>query len=99
MSDMAEMQKRMALVEKLSALNSKQLQNTQARSGIEVELAACIDDIEENGGSEAAHVRRADLETSYKAAVAACADCDRKLDELADQLAKLDQAGLAGPGT
>ena len=55
MTDMAErMQQRMALVEKLSALNAKQLQNTQARSGIEVELTACIESIEENGESKAA---------------------------------------------
>lgn len=92
MSDKAElMQKRMALVEKLSALNSKQIQNTQARSGIEVELAACIEDIKRNGESEAALARRAELEARYKAATAAGVDCDRELDRLTDELNALDQ--------
>jgi len=91
MSDIAElMQKRMALVEKLSALNATQLQNTQTRSGIEVELTACIADIEQNGEREVALARRADLEARYKAAAAACVDCDRELDRLADELTRLD---------
>ena len=92
MSDFAErMQQRMALVEKLSALNSKQLQNTQARSGIEVELTACIEDIERNGESEAALARQAGLEARYEAAAAACVDCDRELDRLTNELNALDQ--------
>ncbi len=92
MSDFAErMQQRMALVEKLSALNSKQLQNTQARSGIEVELTACIEDIERNGESEAALARQAELEARYEAAAAACVDCDRELDRLTNELNALDQ--------
>lgn len=96
MTDMAElMQKRMALVEKLSALNSKQLQNTQARSGIEVELTACIEDIEQNGERKAALARQSDLESRYQAAVAACIDCDQELDRLTDELDALNQQ--AGP--
>ncbi|MGI9510382.1 MAG: hypothetical protein ACR2QJ_13675, partial [Geminicoccaceae bacterium] len=91
------MQKRMALVEKLSTLNSKQLQNTQIRSGIEVELTACIDDIEQNGESEAALARRADLEARYQAAADACVDCYQQLDRLADELTRLDLQ--AGPAT
>ena len=47
MTDFASlMQQRIALVEKLAALNSKQLLNTQTRSGIEVELLTCIEAIE-----------------------------------------------------
>lgn len=98
MTDMAEqMQRRMALVEKLAALNSTQLRNTQARSGIEVELVACIEEIERNGESEETLARRTDLEARYKAAAAACADCDRELDDLADQLGRLDRTEQAGP--
>ena len=94
MTDIAElMQRRMALVEKLAALNSKQLQNTQARSGIEVELLACTERIERDGESDAALARQAELEARFRAAAAACADCDREIDELADQLTSLDQAG------
>ncbi len=53
MNDVADlMQVRMALVEKLSALNSKQLLNTQIRSGIEIELLTCIETIERIGESE-----------------------------------------------
>ncbi|MEM8949761.1 MAG: hypothetical protein AAGA21_23635 [Pseudomonadota bacterium] len=92
MSDVADlMQKRMALVEKLAALNSKQLLNTQARSGAEVELLACIEMIERNGESEAMLFARADLEARYKAAIAVCEDCERELDELAEQLNALDK--------
>lgn len=99
MSDIADlMQKRMALVEKLATLNSKQLQNTQARSGIEVELTACIEEVEQNGETSENLARRADLEARYKAAAAACADCDLELDRLTDELNALDQqAGQAGP--
>jgi len=97
MSDIADvMQKRMALVEKLSALNSKQLQNTQTRSGIEVELAACIEEIEQSGESE---IVLADLEARYQAAAAACVDCDQELDRLTDELNALDQQAQAGPAT
>ena len=103
MSDIADlMQERMALVEKLSALNSKQLLNTQTRSGIEVELLTCIEAIERDGESEAALARRAELEARYKAAAEACADCEQALDDLAEDLTTLDQqieqqAGQAGP--
>jgi len=98
MSDVADvMQRRMALVEKLAALNSKQLQNTQTRSGIEVELESCIEKIEQSGESEALFARRADLETRYRAAAAACVDCDRELDRLTDQLNALDLQVQAGP--
>ncbi|MGI9487908.1 MAG: hypothetical protein ACR2RF_18900 [Geminicoccaceae bacterium] len=92
MTDIAAlMQKRMALVEKLAALNSKQLSNTQARSGIEVELTACIEGIDQNGESKAALAERADLEARHKLAAAACVDCDRELDALTEQLNALDQ--------
>ena len=91
MSDIAGlMQKRMALVEKLAALNSKQLLNTQARSGAEVELLACIEAIEAEGGNEAALARHAELEARYKAAIAVCEDCERELDDLAEQMNALD---------
>jgi cell division protein FtsB len=93
-TDFAElMQRRMALVERLAALNSKQLLNTQTRSGLEVELLACIEEIEANGESEVALARRAELEARYKAAAAACADCEREIDKLADDLDAFDQAG------
>lgn len=90
------MQKRMALVEKLSALNSQQLRNTQARSGIEVELLACIEAIEQDGETVAAVARRTELEARYKAAVAACTECERAMDRLVGDLTKLDQACQAG---
>ena len=97
MTDMAElMQQRMALIEKLSALNSKQLSNTQVRSGVEVELTACVEEIAQNGESAATRARQAELEARYKAAAAACADCDRQLDALAEELTTLDQQMQAG---
>ncbi|MDH3659571.1 MAG: hypothetical protein OEU92_06005 [Alphaproteobacteria bacterium] len=96
MTDIAElMQKRMALVERTAALNSRQLRNTQIRSGIEVELLACIEAIERDGETRESLARRDDLEARYKAAAAACANCDRELDKLADELGALDQQ--AGP--
>jgi hypothetical protein len=101
MTDIADlMQKRMALVEKLAVLNSKQLSNTQTRSGIEVELLTCIEMIERNGESEASLLGRAELETRYKAATEASAACERDLDALAEELAILDQLieQQAGPG-
>ena len=95
---MAElMQRRMVLVERLAALNSKQLLNTQTRSGAEVELLACIEEIEANGETTENLARRADLEARYKAAAEACADCERELDRLADELNALDEQ--AGPAT
>jgi hypothetical protein len=91
MNDIARlMQERMALVEKLAALNSKQLLNTQTRSGAEVELLACIELMESEGESEAALERHAELEGRYKAAVVVWEECERELDELADQLNALD---------
>ena len=99
MTDMADlMQKRMALVTKLAALNSKQLQNTQTRSGIEVELLTVNEIIEQNGETEATLLGQATLEARYQEAVAACAACERELDELAEQLNALDQA-QAGPAS
>ena len=92
MTDIAElMERRMALVEKLAALNSKQLLNTQTRSGTEVELLACIEMIEQNGEGEASLLGRAELEARYKAAIAVYEDCERELDELAEQLNALDK--------
>ncbi|MGI9501801.1 MAG: hypothetical protein ACR2RE_01925 [Geminicoccaceae bacterium] len=92
MIDIAElMQKRMALVEQLAALNSKQLQNTQTRSGIEVELLTVIELIERNGETEATLFGRTELEARYKTAADACAACERELDALAEDLTVLDQ--------
>ena len=92
MTDFASlMQQRIALVEKLAALNSKQLLNTQTRAGIEVELLTCIEAIERDGESEAALQTRAELEASYKAAADACLACEQELDELAEELTSLDQ--------
>ena len=92
MTDIAElMQRRMALVERLAALNSRQLLNTQTRSGAEVELLACIEEIEAGGRNETARARHAELEARYKAAVAICEDCERDMDALAEDLAILDQ--------
>jgi hypothetical protein len=102
MIDIAElMQQRMALVEKIAALNSKQLLNTQTRSGIEVELLTCIEAMERDGESDDALVLRAELEARYKAAVEACADCERELDRLAEELTILDQQmeQQAGPAS
>lgn len=92
MTNIAElMQLRIALVEKLAALNSKQLLNTQTRSGIEVELLTCIEDINNNGETTTNLALRSKLEMSYKAVVTACTDCERELDALADELSNLDQ--------
>ena len=102
MTDIADlMQRRMALVERLAALNSRQLLHTQTRSGIEVELLTCIEMIERNGETEATLFARTRLEARYKAAAEACATCERELDVLAEDLAVLDQeieqqAGPAG---
>lgn len=90
------MAQRMALVEQLSALNSKQLSNTQMRSGIEVELLACNEAIERDGETASLLAQRAELETRLSEAIAACTDCDRRLDALTDQLDALDQQ-QAGP--
>jgi len=95
-TDLAElMQRRMALIEKLSALNSKQLLNTTTRSGIEVELTGCIEEIEKNGETPEMLAQLAEVEARYRTATAASADCDRELDDLTDQLTSLDQAGPA----
>ncbi len=92
MTDMAErMQKRMALVEKLSALNAQQLKHTQIRSGIEVELTACIEKIGQNGETPEALTQLADINARYQAAAAACANCDQELDALTEQLNALDE--------
>ncbi len=94
MSDIGDlMQRRMALVTRLAALNSKQLQNTQTRSGIEVELLTVNEMIERNGENEATLLGQAALEARYNEAVEACVACERELDELTEQLNALDQAG------
>lgn len=85
------MARRIALVEKLSALNAKQVLNTQTRSGIEIELLGCIEAIERDGETTASRTHRTELEMRFKEAAAAWADCDRDLDTLADQLNTLDQ--------
>lgn len=96
MTDIAElMQKRMTLVEKIAALNSQQLLNTQTRGGIEVELQTVIELIERNGETEATLFGRTELEARYKTAVEACAACERELNALAEELTALDQQ--AGP--
>ena len=96
MTDIAElMQKRIALVEKLAALNSRQLLNTQTRAGIEVELLTVSELIERNGETEATLFARTQLEARYNAAAEACAACQRDLDILTEDLATLDQQ--AGP--
>lgn len=92
MNDVADlMQVRIALVEKLSALNSKQLFNTQIRSGIEIELLTCIETIERIGESETVLKKRTELEASYKEAADACNACERELNALAEDLMTLDQ--------
>lgn len=88
------LKERMALVEKMSALNSKQLSNTQARSGIEVELLGCIETIERDGETKETLARRVELENRLAEAIIACTDCDQELDRLANDLITLDQAGL-----
>jgi hypothetical protein len=94
MSDIALlMQRRMALVERLAALNASQLRNIQMRSGAEVELLACTAAIEANGATPEDRARRAELEARCQAAAAACIACERELDDLAEQLTRLDQAG------
>lgn len=94
------MAKRMTLVEKLSALNSRQLSNTQTRSGIEVELQSCIEDIERRGETDETLARRIALEKRLQAAVDACADCDRDRQRLTDELDGLDQQlQQAGPAS
>ena len=85
------LQRRMALVEKIAALNSEQLSNTQARSGVEVELLACIEEIEETGETSENPARRVELEARYKAAAVACTDCGRERDDLSQQLNRLDE--------
>lgn len=87
--------KRMALVEKLSALNAKQLKNTTERSGIEVELESCIEDIERDGETAMNRAQRTELETRMTKAITACTDCEQELDKLAAELNALDQQ--AGP--
>ncbi|MGI9491648.1 MAG: hypothetical protein ACR2QF_04520 [Geminicoccaceae bacterium] len=102
MTDIAElMQRRMALVEKVAALNSKQLLNAQTRSGIEVELLTCIEQIERDGESGGALAQRAELEARYKAAAEACEDGERELDRMAEELSILDQQmeQQAGPAS
>lgn len=92
MTDIATLtQMRMGLVERLATLNAKHLLNTQTRSGVEVELLACIEEIERDGEHEAAVVRRAELMSRHKEAVDACAECEREIDALADELSLLDK--------
>ena len=92
MTNFAElMQQRISLVEKISALNSKQLLNTQIRSGVEVELMTCIETAQRHGKSEVALQRRAELEASYEEAANACLACEQELNELAEDLTSLDQ--------
>lgn len=92
MTDLADlMQQRIALVERLAALNSQQLLNTQTRAGAEVELLACIEAIERDGENSTAIANRSTLEARYKAAVAICDDCERERDDVADELTILDQ--------
>ncbi len=85
------MQRRMALIEKLANINSRQLSNTQARSGIEVEHQACINAIERDGETQLELARRADLEDRLQVAINTCADCDREWQALTDQLDALDR--------
>jgi hypothetical protein len=89
------MAKRMAVVERLSALNAEQLLHTQKRSGIEVELLGCIEAIERDGAGEAALARRTDLENRLTEATVAIAHCERQRDDLTDELDTLEQAGPA----
>ncbi len=89
------MQQRMALIEKLASINSRQLSNTQTRSGIDVELQGCINDIERNGETREGLARRAELEERLQHASEACAGCEREWQAHADQLEQLDRELLA----
>jgi hypothetical protein len=89
------MAKRMAVVERLSALSSKQLLYTQKRSGIEVELLGCIDDIGREGETATILARRADLECRLTAMTVAIAECERERDVLTSELDALEEATMA----
>ena len=85
------MAQRIELVEKLTALNARQLLHSQARAGIEVELLSCAEEIEANGETASALSRRAELEDRLARIVASSDDCDRERDELAGQLNRLER--------
>jgi hypothetical protein len=88
------MAKRMAVVERLSALNSKQLLYTQKRLGIEVELLGCIDVIEREGETATMLARCADLESRSTATTVAIAKCERERDVLTSELDALEEATM-----
>lgn len=84
-------EKRIALVAELTALNARQLLHSQARAGIEVELLGCAEDIEANGETEANLAQRAELESRLSRIIDRVEECDRQLDALAERLSELDR--------
>jgi len=85
------MVRRIALVEKLSALNAQHVRHTQACGGIEIELLSCAADIERDGETPTYLACRGELEDRLARTTALCADCDRELDALAEKLNELDR--------
>jgi len=88
-------EKRIALVGELTALNARQLLHSQARAGIEVEPLGRTEDIETNGATQANVAQRAELEDRLSRIIGRVEECDRQLDVLAERLSALDRE-LAG---
>ena len=84
-------QKRISIVEEISALNAEQLKNSQQLLGNGIELQRCSERLDEQGDTGPLRAERANAEAQEEELQNTIADCDDRLKKLEAQIVELDQ--------
>lgn len=84
-------QRRIAIVGEISALNAKQLQNSQMLLGNGIDLQRCAENLDGQDGTEALREEFEKAKAREEHLQNAVAECDRILADLERQVAELDR--------
>lgn len=84
-------QKRIAIVGEISALNAKQLQNSQQLLGNGIDLQRCTENLNGQGDTEALREELKKAEAREEHLQNVVAECDDALADLERQVAELDR--------
>lgn len=84
-------QKRISIVGEISALNARQLQNSQQLLGNGLDLQRCTENLNEQGDTEALREELKQAKAREKHLQNVVAECDDMLADLDRQVAELDR--------